>query len=192
MFFGWALDELTLFFSLFIFWLLIDVCHTVFITVKYVFFVFLGMLDKGLRIFFFVSCSRQDAKEKNLLFLCQAQKFQSFLFKFYNIRSENLVLNQLTISLLMFFFIPITCLLDIVRNFYNSNIFFLSCGECGTRKHFFLTRTQDFFFVPCLRQDGKEKNLLFLYQAKKLQSFLSKFCNICMENLVSDQLTITL
>ena len=68
----------------------------------------------------------------------------------------------------------------------------MSCGECGTRKHFFLTRTQDFFFVPCLRQDGKEKNLLFLYQAKKLQSFLSKFCNICMENLVSDQLTISL
>ena len=86
--------------------------------------------------FFFVPCSRQDAKEKNLLFLCQAQKFQSFLFKFYNIRSENLVLNQLTISLLMFFFIPITCLLDIVRNFYNSNIFFCLVGNVGQENIF--------------------------------------------------------
>ena len=129
---GWAYP----FFSLFIFWLLIDVCHTVFITVKYVFFVILGMLDKGLRFFFFVPCSRQDAKEKNLLFLCRAQKFQSFLFKFYNIRSENLVLDQLTISLLMFFFIPITCLLDIVRNFYNSNIFFCLVGNVGQENIF--------------------------------------------------------
>ena len=124
------------FFSLFILWLLIDVCHTVFIMVKYVFFVILGMWDKGLRNFFFVPCLRQDAKEKNLLFLCRAQKFQSFLFKFYNIRSENLVLDQLTISLLMFFFIPISCLLDIVRNFYNSNIFFCLVGNVGQENIF--------------------------------------------------------
>ena len=87
------------FFPLFILWLLIDVCHTVFITVKYVFFVILGMLDKGLRIFFFVPCSRQGGKEKNLLFLYHAKKLQSFLSKFCNICMENLVLHQLTISL---------------------------------------------------------------------------------------------
>ena len=127
-----------------------------------------------------------------MLFLCRAQKFLSFLFKFYNIRLENLVLDQLTISLLMLFFIPISCLLDIVRNFYNSKIFFLSCGECGTRKHFFLTRTQDFFFCPMLETRWKREKFAFFYQAKKLQSFLSKFCNICMENLVLDQLTISL
>ena len=143
------MDELNFFFSLFILWLLTDVCHTVFIMVKYVFFVFLGMLDKGLMIFFFVPCSTQDAKEKNLLFLCQAQKFQSFSFKFYNIRSENLVLDQLTISLLMFFFIPITCLLDIVRNFYNSNILFFPHKDSG------------FFLCPILETRWKREKFAF-------------------------------
>ena len=86
--------------------------------------------------FFFVPYSRQDVKEKNLLFLCRAQKFLSFLFKFYNIRLENLVLDQLTISLLMLFFIPISCLLDIVRNFYNSKIFFCLVGNVGQENIF--------------------------------------------------------
>ena len=84
----------------------------------------------------FWECSRQDAKEKNLLFLCRAKKFLSFLFKFYNIRLENLVLDQLTISLLMLFFIPISCLLDIVRNFYNSKIFFCLVGNVGQENTF--------------------------------------------------------
>ena len=92
----------------------------------------------------------------------------------------------------MFFFIPITCLLDIVRIFYNSKMFFRLVGNVGQENIFSSQGLRIFFFVPCLRQDGKEKNLLFLYQAKKLQSFLSKFCNICMENLVLDQLTISL
>ena len=116
-----------------------------------------GTKDLG---FFFVPCSRQDAKEKNLLFLCQAQKFQSFLFKFYNIRSENLVLDQLTISLLMFFFIPITCLLDIVRNFYNSNIFFVLWGMWD-KKTFFPHKDSGFFLCPMLETRWKREKFAF-------------------------------
>ena len=117
------------FFSLFILWLLIDVCHTVFIMVKYVFFVFLGMWDKGLKIFSLSHARDKMQKRKICFSFAELKKFLSFLFKFYNIRLENLVLDQLTISLLMLFFIPISCLLDIVRNFYNSNIFFCLVGN---------------------------------------------------------------
>ena len=55
------------FFSLFILWLLIDVCHTVFIMVKYVFFVFLGMWDKGLRIFS-LSHARDKMQKRKICF----------------------------------------------------------------------------------------------------------------------------
>ena len=126
-----------------------------------------------------------------MLFLCRAQKFLSFLFKFYNIRLENLVLDQLTISLLMLFFIPISCLLDIVRNFYNSNIFFVLWGMWD-KKTFFPHKDSGFFLCPMLETRWKREKFAFLYQAKRSQSFLSKFCNICMENLVLDQLTISL
>ena len=129
------MDELTLFFSFYP--LAPNWCLPYsFYNGEICFFRLFGNVGQRAYDFFFVPCSRQDVKEKNLLFLCRAQKFLSFLFKFYNIRLENLVLDQLTISLLMLFFIPISCLLDIVRNFYNSKIFFCLVGNVGQENIF--------------------------------------------------------
>ena len=69
---------------------------------------------------------------------------------------------------------------------------FLLVGNVGQRIHCFLTRTRDFFFVPCLGLGTKEKNSKRKKPSSKLQSFLFKFCNFSMENLVLDQLTISL
>ena len=120
---------------------------------------------KDLRFFLYPMLETRCKREK-FAFLCRAQKFLSFLFKFYNIRLENLVLDQLTISLLMLFFIPISCLLDIVRNFYNSKIFFCLVGNVGQENIFSSQGLRIFSFVPCLRQDGKEKNLLSFTKLK--------------------------
>ena len=68
---------------------------------------------------------------------------------------------------------------------------FLLVGNVGQRIHCFLTRTRDFFFVPCLGLGTKEKNSKRKKPSSKLQSFLFKFCNFSMENLVMDQLTIS-
>ena len=78
---GWAY----LFFSLFILWLLTDVSHTVFIMVKYVFFIFLGMWDKGLRIF-----SLSHAREK-------MQK-RKICFSFAELKNSNLSYSNFIIS----------------------------------------------------------------------------------------------
>ena len=118
MFFGWAYP----FFPLFILWLPIDVCHTVFIIVKYVFSscwecgtenTLFPHKDSG--FFLCPMLGTIGTKEKNSKRKKPSSKLQSFLFKFCNFSMENLVLDQLTISLYMVFFIPITCLLDIVR-----------------------------------------------------------------------------
>ena len=65
--------------------------------------------------FFFVPCLGLGTKEKNSKRKNRAQKLQSFLFKSCNFSMENLVMDQLTISSYMVFFIPITCLFDIIR-----------------------------------------------------------------------------
>ena len=43
-------------------------------------------------------------------------------------------------------------------NFYDSEMFFHLVVSMGPRRHCFLTRTQDFFFLPrlCTRQDTKK------------------------------------
>ena len=97
--------------------LLTTICHTFLIIAKYVFFVLSRAWDQeeGVRIFFSVPCSRQDTKKYLFLFTDLKNYNNIFLIQFCNTSLENFVLDQLTITLLTYFFIPITCLLDIVR-----------------------------------------------------------------------------
>ena len=67
--------------------------------------------SQGLKIFLFATAmleTRQDTKKFH-------NYNDTFLFNFYNIGLENLVLDELTISLSMLFFIPTTFWLDFVR-----------------------------------------------------------------------------
>ena len=66
---------------------------------------------------FFSLSHAQDKRQKKYLFLFTDLKNYNniFLIQFCNTSLENFVLDQLTITLLTYFFIPITCLLDIVR-----------------------------------------------------------------------------
>ena len=67
-------------------------------------------------------------------------------------------------------------------NFYDSEMFFRLVVSMGPRRHCFLTRTQDFFFLPrpCSRQDTKSSIITMIL-------FYSTF-----NFLVLDELTISL
>ena len=117
LFYGYALDELTFFFSPLILWLLIIVSYTIFMIAKCFFAQSLAwdqgdiVSSQGLKIFLFATAmleTRQDTKKFH-------NYNDTFLFNFYNIGLENLVLDELTISLSMLFFIPTTFWLDFVR-----------------------------------------------------------------------------
>ena len=73
------------------------------------------VFSRGLRIFFSVPFSRQAKKVFCFSFTDLKNYNDIFFIQFYNKGSENLVLDQPTMTLLTYFFIPITCFLDIVR-----------------------------------------------------------------------------
>ena len=100
----------------------ITVCRTIFMIVKYV---FSSCRKRGTKktLFFhedsgFFSLSHSQDKIKKIFcfsFIDLKNYNDIFLIQFYNKGSENLVLDQPTMTLSTYFFIPITCFLDIVR-----------------------------------------------------------------------------
>ena len=99
----------------------ITVCRTIFMIVK-CFFVLSRAWDqedivfsRGLRIFS-LSHSQDKIKKVFCFSFTDLENYNDiFLIQFYNKGSENLVLDQPTMTLSTYFFIPITCFLDIVR-----------------------------------------------------------------------------
>ena len=71
-------------------------------------------------------------------------------------------------------------------NFYDSEMFFRLVVSMGPRRHCFLTRTQDFSFCHGHARDKTKK--FHNYN----DTFLFNFYNIGLENLVLDELTISL
>ena len=103
-------------------------------------------------------------------------------------------LNGLWMSLPFFSLCILWLLIDVCYTFsIIVKYVFSSCWECGTKNTLFPHKDSGFFLCLMLgtrykrEKLKKEKN-----RAQKLQSFLFKFCNSSMENLVSDLLTISL
>ena len=71
-------------------------------------------------------------------------------------------------------------------NFYDSEMFFRPVVSMGPRRHCFFTRTRDFSFCHGHAQDKTKK--FHNYN----DTFVFNFYNIGLENLVLDQLTISL
>ena len=100
----------------------ITVCRTIFMIVKYV---FSSCRERGTKKtlffyedsgFFFLSHSQDKIKKVFCFSFTDLKNYNDiFLIQFYNKGSENLVLDQPTMTLSTYFFIPITCFLDIVR-----------------------------------------------------------------------------
>ena len=68
------------------------------------------------QVFFFLSHSQDKIKKVFCFSFTDLKNYNDiFLIQFYNKGSENLVLDQPTMTLSTYFFIPITCFLDIVR-----------------------------------------------------------------------------